>query len=1296
MKRLLFIVPIVLCSVVSANTYYVATNGNDNYTSTQAQNINTPWASWRKGIEFMKPGDILYIRGGTYRPSNSDKFDASNYAFVTNIVGTASSPISIYAYPADYESGNFPVLDCSDLLPNPSSGGNGAISLYRCRFYRFKGLTICNLHQSQTFGVKISSFTAYECDNLYFEACTVHDTEGPGFYVLNYNAITPSLRDSTYFINCDSYNNCDKYAKDGNGNPNYGNGADGFFVQQTDSPVGNYGLFDGCRAWHNSDDQFNFDQSCLTVARNCWAFNGGWPEFAKSEGNGFKIGDPPPHSPDYISRITYYCIAANNIGFGFDPNNALGGEWPRAHTYNNLSYHNKVGYIVQNVAEAPLAANMNIYRNNISYLDSDYPFEDVPALQGNTAYVYTEDHNTWRKKSNTPYWENNPIYSVSTADFVSLDVSELTRPRKSDGSLPDVDFAKLTSNSDLINTGIDVGLPYVGTAPDLGPFEYSVTDPNFIPVTSITVTGQGGSASITTDNGTLQLSAAILPANATNKTVTWSISSGSDKAGISATGLVTALDNGTTIARATAKDGSGVFGTLTITISNQVVPVTGITVTGAGGATAINIDNGTLQLSAAILPTNATNKTVTWSVANGTGQASISGTGLVTAIANGTVTARATANDGSAVYGTLLITISNQVIPVTGITVTGAGGATTIVTDNGTLQLNAAVTPLNATNQTVTWSITSGTGIASVSSGGLVTALDNGTATIRATANDGSGVYGTLLITISNQIIPVSGITITGAGGATLISVIGGTLQLSAAILPSNATNKSVTWSISSGADKASISPGGLVTALDNGTATARATANDGSGIFGTLIITISNQIIPVTAIAVTGAGGATTITTDNGTLQLSAAISPSNATTQTVTWSISNGTGEASISAGGLVTALANGTVTATATANDGSGVSGSLVLTLSNQIVPVAGISVTGAGGATTITTYNGTLQLSAVITPASATNKTVTWSIINGTGSASISTSGLVTALANGTVTATATANDGSGVSGSLVITLSNQTVHVTGITVTGAGGATTISTANGTLQLSAAITPASATNKSVTWSIVNGTGVASISTSGLVTAIANGTVTATATANDGSGVSGSLVLTLSKQIVSVTGITVTGANGATTITTENGTLQLSARITPANATTQTVTWSISNDTGEALIDGSGLVSAISNGTVTAMATADDGSGIFGTLVINISFSTDSTGYNNLPVKVYPNPANEFITVRIDKTDLAPEFLQLINLSGIVLLKFIIDPDVSEFTIPLNLKTGVYIVQIGDSGNTTLFTQKLIVRK
>ena len=481
-----------------------------------------------------------------------------------------------------------------------------------------------------------------------------------------------------------------------------------------------------------------------------------------------------------------------------------------------------------------------------------------------------------------------------------------------------------------------------------------------ITVTSITVAGTGGATTISADGGTLQMVATVLPSNATNKTVTWSITNGSTFATVnSSTGVLTAVDNGSVTVRATATDGSNLFGSTTITISGQVIPVSSITVTGTGGVSLITILGGMLQLSAAVSPSNATNPAVTWSISSGTDKASISPTGLVTALDNGTAIARATANDGSGVFGTLTITISNQVIPVTSLSLSGG---TAITSDGGTLQLNAAVLPSNATNTAVTWSISSGADKASISSTGLVTALNNGTAVARATANDGSGVFGTHTITISNQAIPVTSITLSGG---TAITSDGGTLQLNAAVLPSNATNPAVTWSISSGTDKASISPTGLVTALNNGTAVARATANDGSGIFGTLTITISNQVIPVTSITLSGG---TAITSDGGTLQLNAAVLPSNATNLAVTWSISSGTDKASISPTGLVTALNNGTAVARATANDGSGVFGTLTITISNQVIAVTSITLSGG---TAITSDGGTLQLNASVLPSNATN-------------------------------------------------------------------------------------------------------------------------------------------------------------------------------------------------------------------------------------------------------------------------------------------------------------------------------------
>jgi uncharacterized repeat protein (TIGR02059 family) len=86
-------------------------------------------------------------------------------------------------------------------------------------------------------------------------------------------------------------------------------------------------------------------------------------------------------------------------------------------------------------------------------------------------------------------------------------------------------------------------------------------------------------------------------------------------------------------------------------------------------------------------------------------------------------------------------------------------------------------------------------------------------------------------------------------------------------------------------------------------------------------------------------------------------------------------------------------------------------------------------------------------------------------------------------------------------------------------------------------------------------------------------------------------------------------------------------------------------------------------------------------------------NSSAYEKLAVKIYPNPAKEHLTIRIENSTLIPEFIQLIDLSGVVVFSEKIDPDLQEFTIPVNLKNGTYIVKLG-SGNLILFTQKLVI--
>lgn len=185
----------------------------------------------------------------------------------------------------------------------------------------------------------------------------------------------------------------------------------------------------------------------------------------------------------------------------------------------------------------------------------------------------------------------------------------------------------------------------------------------------------------------------------------------------------------------------------------------------------------------------------------------------------------------------------------------------------------------------------------------------------------------------NNSLLPrkVTHIGVTSEGDATTVDV-GATLQLYATVKPDYADNPAVKWT-STDEDVLTVSDAGLVTAVAEGTAKAVATAQDGSGAVGFIELTVEDETILVTSITVSGEGGADTIDTDGGTLQMIAAVLPANATDSSVTWSVEDGTGKATISETGLLTAVADGTVTVKATANDGSGVEGTLEITISNQ---------------------------------------------------------------------------------------------------------------------------------------------------------------------------------------------------------------------------------------------------------------------------------------------------------------------------------------------------------------------------
>lgn len=156
-----------------------------------------------------------------------------------------------------------------------------------------------------------------------------------------------------------------------------------------------------------------------------------------------------------------------------------------------------------------------------------------------------------------------------------------------------------------------------------------------------------------TDGLAKQLSVTVLPSTATNKAVTWSVSDASI-AVISDTGMLNPLKNGTVTVTATAKDGSGITKQVTLTITGLNGPVilaSSVTISGS------NITDGKpQQLLFTILPENATNKTVTWTVSSA--NATISADGILTPLVNGAITVTATTNDGSGKVGTIEFAIS--------------------------------------------------------------------------------------------------------------------------------------------------------------------------------------------------------------------------------------------------------------------------------------------------------------------------------------------------------------------------------------------------------------------------------------------------------------------------------------------------------------------------------------------------------------------------------------------------------------------------------------------------------------
>ena len=307
-------------------------------------------------------------------------------------------------------------LDFSAMAESSSNQG----IVLTGNFWHIKGIDI---YKAGDNGLQIKG------NNNLIEFCTFSECADTGLQIDN------GASNNT-ILNCDSYFNADS------SNEN----ADGFACKLS---AGTGNKFIGCRAWQNLDDGWdgylrNTD-NIETTYENCWAIKNGYLKDGSKgngDGNGFKTGGSDDKQLKH--NATYKnCIAVGNVYEGFDHNSNRG----TVVLYNCAAYDNGKNYSFSTTN--PL--EKLVIKNSCSF-----------GAYGSTNATEVDITNN--------SWQNGIV--VSEDDFLSTDYSELLASRKEDGSLPDVNFFHLNSDSDLIDKGIDVGLPYNGSAPDIGVFEY--------------------------------------------------------------------------------------------------------------------------------------------------------------------------------------------------------------------------------------------------------------------------------------------------------------------------------------------------------------------------------------------------------------------------------------------------------------------------------------------------------------------------------------------------------------------------------------------------------------------------------------------------------------------------------------------------------------------------------------------------------------------------------------------------------------------------------------------------------
>lgn len=622
------------------------------------------------------------------------------------------------------------------------------------------------------------------------------------------------------------------------------------------------------------------------------------------------------------------------------------------------------------------------------------------------------------------------------------------------------------------------------------------------------------------------LKATIFPENASDKSLKWG-SSDVSVATVDAYGNVKAEGNGEATVFVSSSDG-GFTAYCNVKVGTSV---TGISLDPREFT--LETIGSSFTIKPVISPEDASDLGVVWESAD-TKVVSVASDGTVTAIGPGTTTVTATTNDGSFT--------SNCVVSVKSPAQHVSLDKTSLkLLEGESGKLTATVYPLNSTQKTLTW-VSDHPDVASVDNEGNVTARKAGAATV--TVKVAEKVTAVCKVTVISRVTGIS------MSETTVELKPGETHQLTATVLPQNASNAEVTW-YSDKESVAKVSQSGLVSAVSTGEATIHVVTSDG-GKMATCLVKVGTPVKGITLSV-----SSKTLYVGDPSLDISATLTPANATDKSLEWSSSDPE-VASIAPGAALRAvikpLKPGKTTITATTKDG-GFTASCEVTVKRH---VSGVSLNKAS----LTLYVGeTESLAATVAPEDASDKTVAWSSDN-SAVASVS-NGKVTANKPGTAVIKVVTND-----------LSKEAA----CTVTVKRHAESVELSQKEIKLylgenrslTATVLPSDASDKNVTWSSSN-PNVATVSTAGNVVSKSVGTTVITVKTADG-GNQASCHVTVLEPVVYATSLTITPQALNMNI---GESASLTLQMLPSNANEKLV-WESDNES----------VARVVNGDITAV--------------------------------------------------------------------------------------------------------------